>query len=55
MNGNSSAFNTQNPFDSENPGYYSEIFNGNVSGPMGKNASSSSPCSNEISTISASS
>ncbi len=39
MNGNSSAFNTQNPFDSENPGYYSEIFNGNVSGPMGKNAS----------------
>jgi hypothetical protein len=39
MNGNSSAFNTQNPFVSETPGYYSEIFNGNVSGPISKKAS----------------
>ncbi len=39
MNGNSSAFNTQNPFVSESPGYYSEIFNGNLSGPISKNAS----------------
>ncbi len=39
LNGNSSAFNTMNPFVSETPGYYSEIFNGNVSGPISKNAS----------------
>jgi Carboxypeptidase regulatory-like domain len=39
LNGNSSAFNALNPFISETPGYYSEIFNGNVSGPLGKNAS----------------
>lgn len=39
MNGNSSAFNSQNPFDPETPGYYSEIFNGNVSGPISKKAS----------------
>ncbi len=39
MNGNSSAFNSLNPFVSETPGYYSEIFNGNVSGPISKNAS----------------
>ncbi len=39
MNGNSSAFNTQNPFVSEEPGYYSEIFNGNISGPISKKAS----------------
>jgi len=39
LNGNSSAFNTTNPFVTETPGYYSEIFNGNVSGPISKNAS----------------
>ncbi len=39
MNGNSSAFNTLNPFVSETPGYYSEIFNGNISGPISKKAS----------------
>ena len=39
MNGNSSAFNALNPFIDETPGYYSEIFNGNVSGPIGKKAS----------------
>src|SRR5215472_2434442 len=39
LNGNSSAFNSLNPFITETPGYYSEIFNGNVSGPLGKKAS----------------
>ncbi len=39
VNGNSSAFNSLNPFVTEEPGYYSEIFNGNVSGPLGKKAS----------------
>src|SRR5271167_2376450 len=39
VNGNSSAFNALNPFVAEEPGYYSEIFNGNVSGPLGKKAS----------------
>ncbi len=39
LNGNSSAFNALNPFVTETPGYYSEIFNGNISGPLGKNAS----------------
>ncbi len=39
VNGNSSAFNALNPFVTEEPGYYSEIFNGNISGPIGKKAS----------------
>ncbi len=39
MNGNTSAFNSLNPFVTETPGYYSEIFNGNVSGPISKTAS----------------
>ena len=39
INGNSSAFNALNPFVTEEPGYYSEIFNGNISGPLGKKAS----------------
>ena len=39
VNGNTSAFNSLNPFVTEEPGYYSEIFNGNISGPMGKKAS----------------
>jgi hypothetical protein len=39
LNGNSSAFNSLNPFVTETPGYYSEILNGNISGPISKNAS----------------
>ena len=39
LNGNSSAFNSLNPFITETPGYYSEIFNGNLSGPISKKAS----------------
>ncbi len=39
VNGNSSAFNSLNPFITSTPGYYSEIFNGNVSGPIDKSAS----------------
>ena len=39
VNGNSSAFNSLNPFITETPGYSSEIFNGNVSGPISKKAS----------------
>jgi Carboxypeptidase regulatory-like domain/TonB dependent receptor len=39
VNGNSSSFNALNPFVTEEPGYYSEIFNGNISGPIGKKAS----------------
>jgi hypothetical protein len=39
VNGNSSAFNSLNPFITSTPGYYSEIFNGNVSGPIDKGAS----------------
>ncbi len=39
VNGNSSAFNSLNPFIDETPSYYSEIFNGNLSGPLGKKAS----------------
>ncbi len=39
VNGNSSAFNSLNPFITSTPGYYSEIFNGNLSGPIDKNAS----------------
>lgn len=38
-NGNDSAFNTLSPFVAEQPGYYSEIFNGNLSGPIDKKAS----------------
>jgi hypothetical protein len=39
VNGNSSAFNSLNPFITSTPGYYSEIFNGNISGPIDKKAS----------------
>ncbi len=39
VNGNSSAFNSLNPFITSTPGYYSEIFNGNVSGPIDKRSS----------------
>jgi len=38
VNGNTSSFNALNPF-AEESSYYSEIFNGNISGPMGKKAS----------------
>ena len=39
VNGNSSYFNSLNPFITSTPGYSSEIFNGNVSGPIDKKAS----------------
>jgi hypothetical protein len=37
--GNDSSFNAPNPFAGAEPPYYSTQFNGNVGGPMGKNAS----------------
>src|SRR5262249_8911326 len=42
VHGNSSAFNSLSPVidpTTETPGYYSEIFNGNLTGPLGKKAS----------------
>ena len=39
MSGNSSAFNTRNPFAAEEPGYHSEFYNGNIGGPISKKAS----------------
>jgi hypothetical protein len=39
VNGNDSAFNSRNPFVTEVPGYHSEIFDGNIGGPLGKKAS----------------
>ena len=42
VHGNSSAFNSLSPVidpGTETPGYYSEIFNGNLTGPLGKKAS----------------
>jgi hypothetical protein len=39
LSGNESAFNTQNPFVSSQPSYYSTNFNGDVDGPLSKNAS----------------
>ena len=39
VNGNAKAFNANNPFISKIPDYYSDIFNGNLSGPLGKRAS----------------
>ncbi|MGA9055116.1 MAG: carboxypeptidase regulatory-like domain-containing protein [Terriglobia bacterium] len=39
VNGNSSAFNTRNPFATEEPGYHSEFYNGNIGGPISKKAS----------------
>ena len=39
VNGNSSAFNTRNPFAAEEPGYHSEFYNGNIGGPISKKAS----------------
>lgn len=37
--GNSSAFNSSNPFVGEEPSYYSTQYSGNVSGPISKKAS----------------
>ena len=37
--GNSSAFNSLNPFVTEEPSYYSTFFVGNAGGPLGKSAS----------------
>jgi hypothetical protein len=39
VNGNSSAFNTRNPFAAEEPGYHSEFYNGNIGGAINKKAS----------------
>jgi len=39
ITGNDSAFNTRNPFATEIPGYHSEMFNGNVGGPINKKTS----------------
>ncbi|HVN10118.1 MAG TPA: carboxypeptidase-like regulatory domain-containing protein [Patescibacteria group bacterium] len=37
--GNDSAFNSKNPFATEEPGYYSVLYNGNIGGPISKKAS----------------
>ncbi|HUI44232.1 MAG TPA: carboxypeptidase regulatory-like domain-containing protein [Terriglobia bacterium] len=39
VSGNSSAFNSRSPFVTEEPGYHSEFYNGNLGGPLGKKAS----------------
>jgi Carboxypeptidase regulatory-like domain len=39
FNDNDAVFNTKNPFAATEPGYQSEIVNGNVGGPLGKKAS----------------
>ncbi len=39
INGNDKAFNSLNPFVTNEPSYYSTFFTGNVSGALGKNAS----------------
>lgn len=39
VSGNSSAFNTRNPFATEEPGYHSEFYNGSIGGPISKKAS----------------
>jgi hypothetical protein len=39
INGNDSAFNSSNPFAGAEPGYDTEQYSGNVSGPVNKNAS----------------
>jgi hypothetical protein len=36
VNGNTSAFNSRNPFAGEEPPYHSEIFNGSFGGPLNK-------------------
>jgi len=39
FNGNDSVFNSTNPFAAETPGYHSEMYSGNISGPLNKKAS----------------
>ena len=39
VSGNDSAFNTRNPFATEIPGYHSEMFDGNIGGPLNKKTS----------------
>jgi hypothetical protein len=39
LDGNSSAFDALSPFAPDQPSFHSELFNGNVSGPLGKKAS----------------
>ncbi|HEY6290890.1 MAG TPA: carboxypeptidase-like regulatory domain-containing protein [Terriglobia bacterium] len=39
VNGNSSAFNSRSPFVTEEPGYHSEMYSGNIGGPINKKAS----------------
>ena len=39
VTGNDSAFNTRNPFATEIPGYHSEMFDGNIGGPLNKKTS----------------
>jgi len=38
VNGNTTAFNTRNPFASEEPTYHSEFYNGNIGGAINKKA-----------------
>lgn len=39
FNANNSIFNSRNPFVKQEPGYHSEMFNANISGPLNKKAS----------------
>ena len=39
VSGNTTAFNTRNPFVSEEPSYHSEFYNGSIGGPINKKAS----------------
>ncbi len=40
LNGNDSSFNSNwNPYHTDEPDYHSELFSGNISGPLGKKAS----------------
>jgi hypothetical protein len=39
VSGNTTAFNTRNPFAAQEPTYHSEFYNGNIGGPLGKKAS----------------
>ena len=39
VQGNDSPFNSKNPFAVSEPGYYSTLYNGNIGGPISKNAS----------------
>ncbi len=39
VDGNDDAFNTRNPYATEIPGYHSELYSGNVGGPLNKNTS----------------